>query len=81
MRNRLTDCINKGGGHYTRYGLTINVIICSCLYLFSKKGVNWGGLFSILARVESCPMKTHRSSDAHICGLLKAVQNCVIYKY
>ena len=29
----------------------------------------------------SCPMKTHHSSDAHICGLLKAVQNCVIYKY
>ena len=26
-------------------------------------------------------MKTHRSSDAHICGLSKAVQNCVIYNY
>ena len=26
-------------------------------------------------------MKTHHSSDAHICGLSKAVQNCVIYNY
>ena len=24
-------------------------------------------------------MKTHHSSDAHFCGLSKAVQNCVIY--
>ena len=24
-------------------------------------------------------MKTHHSSDAHSCGLSKAVQNCVIY--
>ena len=26
-------------------------------------------------------MKTHHSSDSHICGLSKAVQNCVIYNY
>ena len=26
-------------------------------------------------------MKTHHSSDAHICGLLKGVQNCTIYNY
>ena len=26
-------------------------------------------------------MKMHHSSDAHICGLSKAVQNCVIYNY
>ena len=26
-------------------------------------------------------MKTHHSSDAHICGLSKAVQICVIYDY
>ena len=26
-------------------------------------------------------MKTHHSSDAHICGLLKGVQNCIIYNY
>ena len=26
-------------------------------------------------------MKTHHSSDVHICGLSKAVQNCVIYDY
>ena len=26
-------------------------------------------------------MKTHHSSDAHICALSKAVQNCVIYNY
>ena len=26
-------------------------------------------------------MKTHHSSDAHICGLSIAVQNCVIYNY
>ena len=26
-------------------------------------------------------MKTHHSSDAHICDLSKAVQNCVIYNY
>ena len=32
-------------------------------------------------KIYSCPMKTHHSSDAHICGLSKAVQNCVIYKY
>ena len=29
----------------------------------------------------SCPMKTHHSSDAHICGLLKGVQNCIIHYY
>ena len=29
--------------------------------------------------IYSCPMKMHHSSDAHICGLSKAVQNCVIY--
>ena len=29
----------------------------------------------------SCPMKMHHSSDAHICDLSKAVQNCVIYIY
>ena len=29
----------------------------------------------------SCPMKTHHSSDTHCCGLSKAVQNCVIYSY
>ena len=26
-------------------------------------------------------MKTHHSSDEHICGLSKAVQNCVISNY
>ena len=26
-------------------------------------------------------MKTHHSSEARICGLSKAVQNCVIYNY
>ena len=26
-------------------------------------------------------MKTHHSSDAHICGLSKAVQKIVIYNY
>ena len=26
-------------------------------------------------------MKTHHSSNAHICGLSKAVQNCVFYNY
>ena len=26
-------------------------------------------------------MKTHHSSDVHICVLPKAVQNCVIYNY
>ena len=31
--------------------------------------------------IYSCPMKTHHSSDAHISGLSKAVQNCVIYNY
>ena len=29
--------------------------------------------------IYSCPMKTHHSSDARICGLSKAVQNFVIY--
>ena len=29
----------------------------------------------------SCPMKMHHSSDAHTCGLSKAVQNSVIYNY
>ena len=28
-----------------------------------------------------CPMKTHHSTDAHSCGLSKAVPNCVIYNY
>ena len=32
-------------------------------------------------KIYSCPMKTHHSSDAHICSLSKAVQNCVIYNY
>ena len=31
--------------------------------------------------IYSCPMKTHHSSKAHICGLSKAVQNCVINNY
>ena len=31
--------------------------------------------------IYSCPMKTHHSSGAHICGLSKAVQNCIIYNY
>ena len=26
-------------------------------------------------------MKVHHSSDAHSCGLSKAVQNCIIYIY
>ena len=26
-------------------------------------------------------MKTHHSSDAHICGLLKGVRNSIIYNY
>ena len=34
-----------------------------------------------LVQLYSCPMKTHHSSDEHICGLSKAVQNCVIYNY
>ena len=34
-----------------------------------------------LTNVCSCPMKTHHSSNAHICGLSKAVQNCIIYDY
>ena len=29
--------------------------------------------------VYSCPMKTHHSSDAHICGLSNAVPKCVIH--
>ena len=28
-----------------------------------------------------CPMKSHHSSDVHICVLSKAVQNCVTYNY
>ena len=31
--------------------------------------------------IYSCPMKTHHCSDAHICGLLKGVLNCIIYNY
>ena len=31
--------------------------------------------------IYSCPMKTHHSPDAHICGLSIAVQNCVSYNY
>ena len=31
--------------------------------------------------IYSCPMKTHHSSDVHVCSLSKALQNCVIYKY
>ena len=44
----LIERIHKGGGH-TRYGLQyINIIItCSCLFLFSTKSVNWGGLYFI----------------------------------
>ena len=26
-------------------------------------------------------MKTHHSLDAHICGLLKGVRNCIFYNY
>ena len=33
----------------------------------------------IVFELYSCPMKTHHSSDAHICGLSKAVQKCAIY--
>ena len=36
---------------------------------------------SAVMNIYSCPMKTHHSSDAHSCGLSKAVQNCVIYNY
>ena len=32
-------------------------------------------------QIYSCPMKTHHSSDAHICDLSKAVNNCVTYNY
>ena len=35
----------------------------------------------MLSVIYSCPMKTHHSSDVHICGLSKAVQICVIYNY
>ena len=35
----------------------------------------------IHSNIYSCPMKTHHSSDAHICCLSKAVQNFVIYNY
>ena len=38
-------------------------------------------LDDFITQVYSCPMKTHHSSDAHICGLLKAVQNFVIHNY
>ena len=31
--------------------------------------------------IYSCPIKTHHSSYAHICGLLKGVQNCITYSY
>ena len=31
--------------------------------------------------IYSCPMKTHHSSDAHICVLSQAVENCVIVNY
>ena len=38
-------------------------------------------LFNSHSILYSCPMKKHHSSDAHSCGLSKAVQNCVIYIY
>ena len=31
--------------------------------------------------IHTYPMKTHHSSDAHICSLSKVVQNCIINKY
>ena len=34
-----------------------------------------------LNHIYSCPMKTHRSSDVHSCGISNAVQNCVAYIY
>ena len=49
MRKRLIECIHKGSGH-TRYDLQyiiFVIITCSCLYLFSTKQVNWGGLLFI----------------------------------
>ena len=44
MRKRLIECIHKGCGHI-RYDFVI--ITFSCLYLFSTKPPNWGGLIFI----------------------------------
>ena len=32
-------------------------------------------------KLYSCPMKTHHSLDAYICGLSKAVQKCAVYNH
>ena len=53
---------------------------CYCIaynLLFSRK---YRGM-ALSLKIYSCPMKMHHSSNAHICGLSKAVQNCVIYNY
>ena len=49
MRKSLIECIHKGG---VIQDMTYNIyriilITCSCLYLFSTKPVNWGGLLFI----------------------------------
>ena len=45
-----------------------------CIYLVIRSGKQG-------TQIYTCPMKTHHSSDAHICDLFKAVKNCVINNY
>ena len=52
------------------------------VYMFNSFQEHYGKFCCLYTdNIYSCPMKTHHSSDAHICGLSKAVQNCVIYNY
>ena len=49
-----------------------------CLHCLTKRLLQHSGRHQI---IYSCPMKTHHSSDVHICYLLKGVQNCIIHNY
>ena len=56
--------------------------LCLLSYFVTRAGIIRVYSTELLSsQIYSCPMKTHHSSDAHICCLSKAVQNFVIYNY
>ena len=66
-----------------RCGLIVSIPHLCTLTYFSYQLYNPSyGIYALFTlHIYSCPMKTHKSSDAHRCGLSKAVQSCVIYNY
>ena len=76
--------LNKSTLWY-QYLLQQKVSLCICTITVWVRSFVHGqivkSLITLDPHIYSCPMKTHHCSDAHICGLSKTVQNCVIYNY